>query len=60
KDTLFATVAVYRDVPLWANFWALELLLLCFPLLAWWRSWGFEVKRWAESDHPKVTSSGDD
>lgn len=59
-DTLFANIAVYRDVPVWANFWALELLLLCFPLLAWWRSWQYEVKRWAESDHPKVTSSEDD
>lgn len=59
-DTLTANVAVYRDVPLWANFWALELLLLSFPLLAWWRGWQFEVKRWAESDHPKVTSSEDD
>lgn len=60
NDTLFAQVAVYRDVPVWANFWALELFLLLFPLWALWRGASFEIKRWAESDHPKITTSEDD
>ena len=60
NDSLFANVAVYRDVPVWANFWALEFFLLLFPLWATWRGASFEIKRWAESDHPKITSSEDD
>lgn len=60
NDTLFTDVAVYRDVPVWANFWALELFLLMFPLWALWRGASFEIKRWAESDHPKITTSEDD
>jgi hypothetical protein len=36
-------------------------VLLLLPLFAWWRSRSFEVARWADSDHPKVTESdGDD
>ena len=59
-DTLFTDVVVYRDVPVWANFWALEFFLLLFPLWAAWRGASFEIKRWAESDHPKITTSEDD
>lgn len=52
-------VQVVRDVPIWANFWVLLAALLLFPIMASWRRYRFEVRRWAESDHPLVTSSED-
>lgn len=53
-------IKLTRDVPQWSLlFWA--LLLLSGPfLLVWVRWWLFESSRWHESDHPWVTSDGDD
>ena len=59
-QNLQVDLILYRDVSIWANFWALEFFLLLFPLWATWRGASFEIKRWAESDHPKITSSEDD
>jgi hypothetical protein len=33
---------------------------MLFPIWTRMRKGGFEVRRWAESDHPIVTSSEDD
>src|SRR5215831_9246481 len=46
------SVAVYRDVPQWWPFLAVVGLLLLFPVIAFFRSRGFEYQRWSESDHP--------
>jgi hypothetical protein len=50
-------VSVRRDVPEWTQF-LMALVLLAIPWI--WvevRAYGFEVTRWAESDHPRTTSS---
>jgi hypothetical protein len=49
------TVKVYRDVPRWSLFWLALFALLLPPGLLLWRRWRFEVQRWSESDHPRVT-----
>lgn len=44
----------------WSN-WALaQLLLMLCPLWAAARQWNFEVRRWADSDHPMSSSGGSD
>jgi hypothetical protein len=60
ERTFSYTVRVRRDVPNLMHF-LIVLGLLGLPVLvAFSRSHGFEVQRWAESDHPKTTSSSDD
>lgn len=51
---------VERGHASWANWLALQILLLIFPLFASWRSRAFEVRRWADSDHPKASSDDTD
>ncbi len=51
---------VSRVGPRWSSLVVLALLLAAFPIYTRVRRGAFEVKRWAESDHPIVTSSGDD
>jgi hypothetical protein len=55
------SIRVVRDVPRWSFFLLTALALLLFPCILFWRQRAFEVRRWAESDHPMLTfSSGDD
>ena len=42
---------VRRNVPNWYNFFIVEILLLLFPLLYWWRRASFEARRWGGSEH---------
>ncbi|GHT94670.1 hypothetical protein AGMMS49545_16340 [Betaproteobacteria bacterium] len=42
------------------NLWALLAVLVIWPLFAFWRLTSFEIKRWAESDHPIVQTADDD
>ncbi len=40
------------------SWFVLTCLLLCFfPLIGIWRTWSFEARRWADSDHPTQGSS---
>ena len=45
-----------RDVPTWANFWLALGALSLYPLWVLWRRWRFEIRRWADSDHPLVNT----
>jgi hypothetical protein len=54
------SVGVYRDVPRWSFFALAVLALLCVPAVLFWKQRRFEIRRWAESDHPIVTFSSDD
>jgi ribosomal protein L37AE/L43A len=44
------TITATNDVPMWRNFMVAILILLLYPFIAWWRSAGFEQKRWHGSD----------
>lgn len=44
----------------WSNIVLLFLFLAAFPVFTRWRMYRFEVERWAESDHPKVSEDDDD
>ena len=46
--------------PHWSSLFLLLLVLAPFPIYTRIRRGGFEVSRWAESDHPIVTSGSDD
>ncbi|WP_223879007.1 DUF4178 domain-containing protein [Chitinimonas arctica] len=59
-EDLTAHIMLVRDVPIWSNFWLLLFGLSIVPLLAWWRSQRFEIRRWAESDYPLVSGGDDD
>ena len=51
------SVTVKRDVPV-LGFFGLAFLALLIPAVALtWRRFNFERQRWAESDHPLVTTS---
>ncbi|MBI3375445.1 MAG: DUF4178 domain-containing protein [Betaproteobacteria bacterium] len=55
--------SVERGHASWINWLALQIALLFAPLFMSWRARSFEVRRWADSDHPKVSESsgsGDD
>ena len=49
---------IRRNVPNWHNFFIVEILLLLFPLIYWWRRSSFETKRWAGSEHGVKGSGG--
>ena len=50
------SVTVKRDVPV-VGFFGLAFLALLIPAIALtWRRFNFERRRWAESDHPLVTT----
>jgi len=54
------TLEVVRDAPVWSNLLLAIVFLVLFPIYTRWRWASFEVRRWADSDHPKISSSGDD
>ncbi|MEQ1884936.1 MAG: DUF4178 domain-containing protein [Bryobacteraceae bacterium] len=54
------SIIVSRDIPPFPLFLAAFFALLIPPILIGWRAFSFERKRWAESDHPMVTTSSDD
>jgi hypothetical protein len=59
-DPVSYSIGVYRDVPRWTFFVLAALALLSVPGYLFWRQRYFEIRRWAESDHPIVTFSSDD
>ena len=60
KRRVTNSVEVVRGAPSWINWLLMQLLLFLLPAWASWRTHSYEVERWADSDHPKSTSSGDD
>lgn len=48
-------VEVMRNVPNWHNFLIIEILMLLFPAIYWWRRATFEARRWADTDYPQQT-----
>jgi hypothetical protein len=50
-------LTVARAGPHWSSLALLLVFLAIFPIVTRIRQGGFEVKRWAESDHPIVTAS---
>lgn len=55
-----AYVTVTRGVFLMPPAVITFLGILVYPAILWLRSKHFEVRRWAESDHPMTSSGGDD
>lgn len=53
-------ITLRRAGPHWSSLFVLFGALLLPPVFMWYRRWKFEVRRWADSDHPIVTSSGGD
>lgn len=53
-------ITVRRDVPTFAWFWMVVVLLLIPPIFKTIRAVHFERERWAESDHPPVNFSSKD
>lgn len=53
-------LVVRRGGSSWSNLILLSLFLMAFPIYTRWRMFAFEVARWAESDHPKITEGDDD
>ena len=49
-------VAVRSRVPRFYQLLLAALALVLWPLALAWRAFRFEVRRWADSDHPMVTS----
>ena len=49
------TLSIERDVPLFSWFWVTAIALIVPPLFLSARGWGFEYKRWQDSDYPIVT-----
>lgn len=56
KPAVTNNIQVYRDVPQWSNLWFYLALVLLGPAISYYLRYRFEVKRWAESDHPIVSS----
>ena len=54
-----STLTVNRPGPRWSSLLLFLAALLPFPLIAHGLRFGFEKKRWAESDHPIVSESDD-
>jgi ribosomal protein L37AE/L43A len=53
-------LSVSRTGARWSSLLVLLLLLVPFPIFTRIRKGAFEIKRWADSDHPIVTEGGDD
>jgi len=51
---------ISRAGPRWSSLVLVLLFLVAFPIFTRIRRAAFEIKRWAESDHPIVTSGSDD
>lgn len=51
---------ISRAGPRWSSLALVLLFLVAFPIFTRVRRGSFEIKRWAESDHPIVTSGSDD
>jgi hypothetical protein len=59
-DNVSYAIRVYRDVPRWSFFMLAVVALLVFPGWLFSRQRYFEIQRWAESDHPMITTSSSD
>ncbi|MFY9261770.1 MAG: DUF4178 domain-containing protein [Gallionella sp.] len=57
QHPLTTQIEIRRNVSNWHNVFLIELLLLLFPVIYWWRRTSFEALRWADSDHPKASPS---
>lgn len=57
---IHSTLKVRRSGPRWSSLALLLFALVTIPLLVRTFHARFEIKRWAESDHPMVSSSDDD
>lgn len=55
-----AQLKVAHAGPRWSSLFLLFLVLAAFPIYTRIRRGTFEVSRWADSDHPIVTSESDD
>lgn len=55
-----ARVRIAQPGPRWSSLAVLLGVLALFPIYTRTRRAGFEIKRWADSDHPIVTSGNDD
>lgn len=55
-----AKVRVAQAGPRWSSLAVLSLMLALFPIYTRVRRGSFEIKRWADSDHPLVTASDGD
>jgi ribosomal protein L37AE/L43A len=54
-------ISALRAAPRWSSLFVLLAFLVAFPIYTRLRRGAFEIRRWAESDHPKITvSSGSD
>lgn len=53
-------LTISRAGPRWSSLVLVLLFLVAFPVYTRVGRGGFEIKRWAESDHPIVTSDDDD
>lgn len=52
KSPIRDYITVTRNVPFWGNLLLLWLALSILPLILFALHWNFEIKRWANSDHP--------
>jgi hypothetical protein len=53
-------VEVVSGAPVWSNLALVLIFLVLFPVFTRWRWASFEMRRWADSDHPRALSSSDD
>jgi len=60
NGTTYYTITIKRDVPQY-SFYGIALGALLLPAIVFsWRALSFEHLRWAESDHPVITSGDDE
>ncbi len=59
-QTIGDQLVVRKGGSSWSNLILLLVFLAAFPIYTRWRMFAFEVARWAESDHPKITEGDDD
>ena len=60
QNGLDVSLEIKRNVAVWSNFWMIFLLIIAFPVYAFFYRWYFENKRWENSDYaPAIYRSGD-